>query len=149
MRPEPVAQIVFSFSAVEALGQNETWTGPQKRLLADLAEAAMRSSVGSDVERSEVADVVLKSLHRLTLRQGVLRLLDTLGLAHLKRDWDKLYAERSSLVHGLAPRPGTDYGELAFRTVTLCGHILLKAVAADIPAAIRYVETFYKVEVSS
>ena len=29
MRPEPVAQIVFAFSAVEMIGQSESWTGDQ------------------------------------------------------------------------------------------------------------------------
>ena len=101
-----------------------------------------RSSV-SAVDREEVADAIRKSLHRLTLRQGVFRLLDRLALAHLKRRWDDLYAERSTLVHGLAPKPGGDYGDLAFRTISLCGQILLTAVAAEIPLADRHVARFY------
>jgi len=144
MRPEPVAQIVFAFSAVEMLGQSESWTGDQKRLLSEVAEAAERSSTGSAGERQEVADAIRKSLHRLTLRQGVLRLLDALELAHLRKNWDALYAERSTLVHGLAPRPGADYGDLAFRAVSLCGYILLKAVAADVPSANQYADKFYE-----
>jgi len=144
MRPEPVAQIVFAFSAVEMLGQSESWTDDQNRLLAEVAEAAEKSSTGSADERHEVADAIRKSLHRLTLRQGVLRLLGALGLAHLKKDWDAIYAERSTLVHGLAPRPGADYGDLAFRSVSLCGHILLKAIAADVPAANQYADMFYE-----
>jgi hypothetical protein len=144
MRPEPVAQIVFVFSAVEMLGQSESWTPDQKRLLSEVAEAAEKSSTGSAGERQEVADAIRKSLHRLTLRQGVLRLLDALELQHLKKDWDAIYAERSTLVHGLAPRPGADYGDLASRAVSLCGQILLKAVAGDIPAANQYADRFYE-----
>lgn len=144
MRPEPVAQIVFAFSAVEMLGQSESWTDEQKRLLSEVADAAERSSTGNADERQEVADAIRKSLHRLTLRQGVLRLLDALELAHLKKDWDAIYAERSTLVHGLAPKPGADYGDLAFRAVSLCGQILLKAVAADVPAANQYADKFYE-----
>jgi hypothetical protein len=77
------------------------------------------------------------------LRQGVFRLLDRLGLQHLKKSWDDLYAERSTLVHGLAPQPGADYGDLAHRTVSLCGQILLKAAAAEIPQADRHVTRMY------
>jgi hypothetical protein len=143
MRPEPVAQIVFAVSAVESLGQDESWSEDQRQLLRELATAAEQSATGPAVERQEVADAIRKSLHRLTLRQGVFRLLDRLGLQHLKRPWDDLYAERSTLVHGLAPRPGADYGDLAHRTVGLCGQILLTAAAAEIPQAGKHVPSMY------
>jgi len=143
MRPEPVAQIVFAVSAVESLGQDQTWSADQKRLLRELSDAAEQSSTGTGAERHEVSEAIRKSLHRLTLRQGVFRLLDSLGLGHLRRRWDELYSERCSLVHGLAPRPGADYGDLAHRTVGLCGRVLLKAVAVEIPMADRYVERLY------
>jgi hypothetical protein len=143
MRPEPVAQIVFAVSAVESLGQDESWSKDQKQLLRELAVAAEQSATGTDAERREVADAIRKSLHRLTLRQGVFRLLERLGLQHLKKPWDALYAERSTLVHGLAPQPGADYGDLANRTVSLCGQILLKAAAVEIPQADRHVMRMY------
>jgi hypothetical protein len=143
MQPEPVAQIVFAVSAVESLGQDETWTDDQEVLLQELQDAAIRSSIGTDAERHEVADAIRKGLHRLSLRQGVFRLLDRLNLAHLKKPWNDLYAERSTLVHGLAPRPGADYGDLGHRTVSLCGQILLTAAARDIPLADRHVATHY------
>ena len=44
---------------------------------------------------------------------------------------------------GLAPQPGADYGDLARRTVSLCGQILLKAAAAGIPQADRHVARMY------
>jgi hypothetical protein len=66
-----------------------------------------------------------------------------LDLGYLKKDWDKLYSERSTLVHGLAPQPGVDYSDLAFRTITLCGRILLAAVAKEIPEADKYVQKLY------
>jgi hypothetical protein len=143
MRPEPVAQIVFAVSAVESLGQDETWTNDQRVLLNQLALAAEASSTAPAAERFEVAEAIRKSLHRLTLRQGVFRLLDRLALQHLKRPWDDLYAERSTLVHGLAPEPGKDYTTLAHRTVSLCGQILLRAIAAEIPQADRHVDSRY------
>lgn len=144
MQPEPVAQIVFAFSAVEMLGQSESWTDNQERLLSEVADAAEASSIGNAEERTEVAEAIRKSLHRLTLRQGVIRLLDKLELKHLKKAWDAIYSERSTLVHGLAPRPGADYGELAFRAVSLCGQILLRAIATDVPAADQYIDKFYE-----
>jgi hypothetical protein len=142
MQPHPVAQIVFAFSGVEMLGQQQAWTDCQTDLLEKLAREAGASSECSAGERNEVAEAIRRS-HRFSLRQGVLRLLDTLDLVPLKPVWDKIYAQRSTLVHGLAPRPGADYGDLAFRAVSLCGRILLKAIAADIPSADRHVDTYY------
>ena len=108
MQQEPVVRIVLAMSAVEMLGQSEQRTPDQKALVRELAESAKRSAIGTARERQEVSDAVTKSLYRLSLRQGVFRLLDSLELSHLKRPWDDLYSERSTLVHGLAPRPGTD-----------------------------------------
>jgi hypothetical protein len=102
LRSEPVAQIVFAFSAVEMLGQQETWSNDQKRIIGELVVAAQNTGIGSVDEREEVIDAINKSLHKLSLRQGVMRLLTSLNLNHLKKNWDKLYQERSSLVHGLA-----------------------------------------------
>lgn len=144
MRTEPVAQIVFSFSAVEMLGQNEVWNTNQKQLLNELAIAATKSEIGSEVDRAEVAAAIQKGMYKLSLRQGVLRLLNSLELEHLRPTWDELYGRRSTLVHGLAPKPGADYGELAFKTVSLCGQILLKAIARDIIGANNHVDKFYR-----
>lgn len=145
MRPEPIAQIVFAFSAVEMLGQRETWAPAQKELLAQLAASAKGSCLGTEQERHEVADAIVRGMQKLSLRQGVLRLLDRLGLAPLKQVWDGLYKERSTLVHGLAPQPGADYSDLASRAVNLCGHILLTSIAAELPSVVRHMPTFYEI----
>lgn len=144
MRPEPVAQIIFSISAVEMLGQTESWTEAQKNLLSCLAKIAESSDECSEQERQEISDAITKSLHRLTLRQGVMRVLGRLNLIHLKKEWDSLYSERCTLVHGLAPRPGMDYSELAHRAVSLCGYILLKTIAAELPIIDKYNTTYYR-----
>jgi hypothetical protein len=146
MRPEPVAQIVFAFSAVEMLGQNEDWSTDQKRLLTELGTWAQQSSLGTVEERHEVAEAIRRGTYKLSLRQGVLRLLSSLGLEHLKRSWDDMYAQRSTLVHGLAPRPGARYEELGNRVVSLCGQILLRAVARDVPGADTHVARFYELQ---
>ncbi len=143
MQCEFVAQIVFAISAVEMLGQDEVWSDNQNCLLDELAKAARLAEIGSQAERDEVADAV-KSIHRLSLRQGVFRLLTELGLSHLKREWDKLYKERSALVHGLAPMPGVNYSDLATKVMNLCGQILLRAIAVEIEQAATHVDTYYQ-----
>jgi hypothetical protein len=143
MRPEPVAQIIFATSAVEMLGQQEEWSADQKRLLEKLAITAESETIGTADERGEISAAIQRGLHKISLRQGVLRLLDSLGLSHLKREWDMLYGERSTLVHGLAPKPGADYGDLAFRTVSLCGKILLKVITKEVTNANSHVDKFY------
>lgn len=144
LRPEPVAQIVFAFSAVEMLGQDEDWSNDQRRLLERLAGLALELEVGSPSERHEVATAIRKNMHRLSLRQGVMRLLASLDLIHLKRIWDDLYSERSTLIHGLAPKPGIDYGNLAHRSVGLCGQILLTAVSREVPGASKHILVLYE-----
>ncbi|WP_395713590.1 hypothetical protein [Reyranella sp.] len=144
MRAEPVAQIVFSISAVEMIGQ-KAWSENQKTLLQVLARNALESPIGTEDERHEVALAIEKSIHRVSLTQGVSALLASLDLGHLKRKWQKLYAKRSTLIHGLAPRAGVDYNPLAFEAVSLCGHILLKLISREVPGADRDVLTFYSI----
>jgi hypothetical protein len=144
-RSDPVAMIVFAVSAVEMLGQEEQWSEAQIQLLAQLADAAEKCSSNSIDERREVAEAIRRNFHKLSLRQGVIRLLVSLNLNLLKKKWDELYNERSTLVHGLAPRPGIDYGDLASRTMGLCGRILLTAVAREVEGADKHLDKFYPV----
>ena len=128
------------------MGQMEDWSVEQKRLLAQLGEQAKESDFGTVAERAEVADALKRGMHKLSLRQGVLRLLKSLGLEHLKGPWDALYIQRSTLVHGLAPKPGAVYHELAAKTVSLCGQILLNVVAKEIPDADLHVASLYELQ---
>jgi hypothetical protein len=52
---------------------------------------------------------------------------------------------RSTLVHGLAPRPGVDYSTLAFDTVNLCGRILLTVLTDELPAAVAHMDALYEI----
>lgn len=61
MRTEPVAQIVFAVSAVEMLGQDETWSVEQRRLLEELSSQANKMEIGTPEERGEVAASITKS----------------------------------------------------------------------------------------
>lgn len=143
LQPEPVAQIVFAISAVERLGQNTLWSDDQTRLINDLVASAQVMEIGTESEREEVA-FAIKKIHKKSLRKGVKSLLKSLDLEHIIKTWDDLYAERSTLVHGLAPKPGVDYHDLARRSVDLCGQILLKEISLEIPDANNHVSTLYK-----
>jgi hypothetical protein len=102
INPQPLAQVVLAISAVEALGQDETWTEVQTALLADLAAQVEAGPSGQDVERKEVVAALRRGMHRVGLRQGVMRVLDGLGLRHMGKEWDRVYALRSDLFHGRA-----------------------------------------------
>lgn len=145
MRPDPIAQIVFSISAVEMLGQNECWSKNQTEIIEHLSSLCKECNLGSENEREEVADAIKKGLFKLSLRQGVLRLLSSLDLIHLKKQWDEIYAKRSTLVHGLAPAPGIDYSTLAYEVVSLCGHILLTLISKEIPDAKQHINKYYSI----
>jgi hypothetical protein len=133
INPEPVAQIVLAISTVESLGQDQQLSPAQNALLAQMANLASHSKDVAPHEAVEIADAILK-IHKLSLRQGVLRLLSTAKL-DLKKEWDAIYAERSTLVHGLAPQPGVEYGALAHRTINLCVRILHRLIAMEIGEA--------------
>ena len=100
MISDPTAQAICSFAIVESLGQNERWSTNQKNLINKLIDNAMRNKICSETDRMEVAEAINK-MHRISLRQSVLRLLESYELDHLKRPWDDLYSKRSALVHGL------------------------------------------------
>jgi hypothetical protein len=125
------------------LGQDEDWTPAQRGLLTGLASIAREHTDGSDDERKEVAAAIERGTQRLSLRQGVLRLLTSLELQDLRKDWDRQYDERSTLVHGLAPVPGADYSQLAHRVVNLCGRILLTYISREVPIVREYIDTYF------
>jgi hypothetical protein len=129
MMSEPLAQMVLCFSAVEELGQDVKWNETQKALIEELASAAEESSKGNAQERAEVAQAIRKGLFRLSLRQGVMRLLSHLDLVHLVADWDRLYSVRSGLFHGTARLSDSEISQAALGTITLCGRIILDTVA--------------------
>ena len=135
---ESVAQIVLAIAAVEEMGQDEKWSPNQLQIIERL-QAQVMDSADLGEERLEVASA-LKSIFKLSLRQGVLRLLVRVGLPHLKTEWDAIYGERSALVHGTAGITDRQLEELATKTVSICGAIVLATAQLDgckIPAAAR------------
>jgi len=121
---EPLARLVLAISAVEALGQSENWTPDQVALIEALATQVESQNRG-DNERAEVADALRRGTHRIGLRQGVLRILRTLQLEHLKKEWDRIYGERSKLVHGVGQATEAEIAQLATDAIRLGGQVLL------------------------
>jgi hypothetical protein len=146
MTGEPVSQAVFAISAVEMIGQEESWNKPQLLAIQRLAKLAKEDETLTVEEANEIAGAIERGLHKVSLRQGVLRLLKRLNLSHLKTDWDALYGERSAVVHGLAPEAGKSYDGLAFKAITLCGHILMTALSEEVPAISTSIEQLYPIQ---
>lgn len=130
MSQEPLAQVVLALSAVEALGQNENWTERQRALLNDLANQLDCQAQG-DVEQQEVAEALRRHIYRISLRQGVIRVLSQLELEHLKHEWDRVYGLRSGVFHGTSFLTDTEVQQLAHDTINLCANIILAAVKKD------------------
>lgn len=125
---EPLTQVVLAISVVEALGQDEKWTENQKEMLSGLARSAEKDE---SVEGKEVADAVRRGMHRIGLRQGVLRVLSRLGLEDLKKDWDRLYKDRSGVFHGTQQLAEHEMHDLAQSALTLCGRIVVALLRRD------------------
>lgn len=136
MSAEPLTQVVLAISIIEALGQEENWTEGQKALLTRLASDVVNAEGAGDEEK-EVADALRRSLYRIGLRQGVLRVFARLGLDHLKREWDRLYSIRSGVFHGTTHLSQSEVHELAQASMTLCGKVviaLLRKEGGPVPA---------------
>ena len=130
INPQVLAKIVLAFSAIEALGQDETWTPAQVDLIKKLA-IEIENNADGDGERLEVAAALRRSLHRIGLRQGVKRLLCCHDIGHLQKEWDRLYGLRSGLFHGTVPLKEHEVNQLASDTVKLCSRIILALIQQD------------------
>jgi hypothetical protein len=131
INPEPLAQVTLALSAIEALGQSESWTPQQHNLIESLAVQVESGGSVSNVEQREVADAIRRSLHKIGLRQGVTRVLKRLQMQHLRNEWDRIYGLRSGEIHGTKRLTQSELAQLAFDAVTLCGKIVLAAAKRD------------------
>jgi hypothetical protein len=130
MTPHPLAQLVLAFSAIEALGQNEKWTTAQTALIKKLA-AEVEATANDNSETLEVANALRRGLHRIGLRQGVLRVLERIGQSALKNEWDRLYGLRSGIFHGTVPLSEPEANQLANDSITLCGKLIIALLASE------------------
>ncbi len=134
MNAEPLAQAVLAFAAVEELGQDEKWSERQKNRLEHLAIEIKNEAEEEDSELLEISDSLRRSLHRIGLRQGVMRTLDRLSLSEMKREWDRLYGIRSGIFHGTKILSENEIVKFAHETITLCTKIVIaNARSVDIP----------------
>jgi hypothetical protein len=62
MTSDALAQMVLSFSSIEELGQNQTWSEAQKHLIERLAATAENATNHNKDERMEVAAAIRKGL---------------------------------------------------------------------------------------
>jgi len=143
INPEPLAQVVLAVSAVEMLGQDEEWSPAQKQLLRQLAEAARTSDLTTATEGNEVAAAIQRGMHRIGLRQGVLRVLTRIGMLEAKKEWDYIYGRRSTIVHALDSMDRHELAELAQRAMTLCGRIIFRSLTTDQLAAESWLKEYY------
>ncbi len=65
INPQPLAQIALALSAIEALGQDETWTDAQAALINELATQVETHTAEQDTERLEVSEALRRSLPAL------------------------------------------------------------------------------------
>ncbi len=138
MTNEPLAQMVLAFSAIEELGQDQEWSDAQSALIEQLAINAESSTLGEE-QRAEVARAIRTGLFKVSLRQGVIRLLASLELSELKKEWDRLYGLRSGIFHGTARLASAELNQAASDAITLCGQIVFAIIAkggGNIPSTV-------------
>ena len=54
-----------------------------------------------------------------------MRVLDSLELQSLRREWDRIYSLRSGIFHGTTVLSDQDIGQLALDALTVCGRVVL------------------------
>ena len=124
---EPRARIVLAVSAVESVAGDENWSAEQRDLIDKLAAGIADPEVKDAVER----------MHRISIRQGIRRVLRCNRLDHLWKEWDDLYKRRSRLFHGGGEFTNQEIGELASTATQLCDEIIfgiIKQQGIKLPA---------------
>ncbi len=127
---DPVARVALSFSAVEAMGQDEKWSKRQKEHLKKIAED-VESNFPDEDEMLEIATAMQRGLHRISLRQGVMRVLARLDLGDLRDEWDRLYGLRSGLIHGTKSLTRLELNAFQDQVVRFCIKIVLSKLRHD------------------
>ncbi len=142
INPEPLAQLVLSISAVEMLSQGEAWSDAQRDYLAKLAVDALQAPGLTVVEAKEIAEAIKRSF-RVSVRQGVLRLLKKLDLDALKDQWETIYDSRSRIFHGQLQLESSEISQLAGTATMICSKIVLThAKGEGIPDGLNLFASF-------
>ena len=119
---QPLARIVLAISAVESRAKGEKWSDEQCALINKLATEIADPEVKKAVER----------MRRISIRQGVNRLLCRIGLSHSRKEWDRIYNLRSRLFHGAGkPWGDREIAKLASDAIQLCRKIIFATIKRD------------------
>ena len=117
------AKIVLAIAAVEGLMRDDKWSAKQRQRFTDMI-ASLHAE--NDDELGEIADALASQrMHRISLRQGVFRLLKENGLKDYRARWDDLYERRSGFFHGTLVLDSQETHRFGNETVKLCVTILL------------------------
>ncbi|MEO7335976.1 MAG: hypothetical protein ABIV63_05270 [Caldimonas sp.] len=128
MRPEAIVRAVLAFAAIEMLARQDLSRETHRPSLSESSECSMRSATCHETERQR--DAICPSVHQLTVRDGVRRLLDALDLGHLKGEWNALHDKNDAFVCEPARWFSSDSEDLATRAVNICGQILFKSMVS-------------------
>lgn len=90
---------ILAIASVEALTPQETWTAKQKEILDAMSTCAASSKDAAVSDIEEVLEAISK-LRKLSVNQGIRRLLHRLNLQYLWPRWNALYQNRSKVLHG-------------------------------------------------
>ena len=96
----------------------------------------MIDKLAAEIADPEVKDAV-ERMHRISIRQGIRRVLRCNRLDHLWEEWDALYKRRSRLFHGGGEFTNQEIGELASTATQLCDEIIfgiIKQQGIKLPA---------------
>lgn len=138
---EAAAQLILAIAAVEHLARGDNWTQSQRETLQSLANAVDTDSNLAPEERLELSEMLRKSVHRMSVRQSQRRLLRELDLENLWRPWDRLYARRSEILHGLTYSSNTDRSAIVQPALAMASRIVLTAVDLQAKGAADDLET--------
>lgn len=134
----PLVGFLLSVIAIEPLGQTEKWTEIENRYLNDLLKKVESDNGLSETHKRRVSHAIRRTISNgaTGLKEGVVRLLESLELDELIDDWKHLYDERSALVHGREQVDAEKYGPLADRGAKLAKAVvreLLRRKGIDLP----------------
>lgn len=121
------AQLALAIAAVESLCPDLAWSQVQKDEIAALVHKVAESS-NLTVEEGEEIKVALERMHRLSIRQGLMRLLERLDLREIRNELDEVYGARSAFFHGASYLAGPELNALAGEAYRIARRIVLRAV---------------------
>ena len=96
---EPLAKAALGLAAVEFLAGGATWSDDQRKLITALSDAAVSDRSLTRDEAKDVADAINR-VRKNSVRQGLRRLLDDLGMEADWKSFSAIYDRRSAIFHG-------------------------------------------------